>query len=229
MTKVYAIGDVHGCLELLQRLVGLCARDTGDEEPIFVFLGDYVDRGPDSRGVIDFLIDLQTRLPDQVICLKGNHEDLLLAAFDYEGNEQNWLRNGGIQTLESYRIVTPIDIPLQHIAWLGALPAFHDDGKRFFVHAGVHPSRPLDRQDEHDLLWIREPFLSSDKDFGRLVVHGHTPTASGLADQRANRLNLDTGAVYGRALTAAVFDDEVTAPLRLLSARADGEADPDRR
>jgi len=98
------------------------------------------------------------------------------------------------------------------------VPTFHDDGKRFFVHAGVHPARPLDQQDEHDLLWIRKPFLSSEKDFSRLVVHGHTPTTNGLPDQRRNRLNIDTGAVFGRPLTAAAFIDETIEPVKFLSA-----------
>lgn len=95
----------------------------------------------------------------------------------------------------------------------------HDDGMRFFVHAGVHPDRPLDQQNEHDLLWIRKPFLTSTEDFGRLVVHGHTPTENGVPDQRPNRLNIDTGAVYGRGLTAAVFIDETIRPVKFLTAQ----------
>ena len=94
---------------------------------------------------------------------------------------------------------------------------FHDDGMRFFVHAGVHPDRPIDQQNEHDLLWIREPFLTSTEDFGRLVVHGHTPTKNGVPDQRQNRLNIDTGAVDGRALTAAVFTEETIQPVKFFS------------
>ena len=94
---------------------------------------------------------------------------------------------------------------------------FHDDGMRFFVHAGVHPDRPIDQQNEHDLLWIREPFLSSTKDFGRFVIHGHSPIKSGVPDQRPNRLNIDTGAVDGRALTAAVFTEETIQPVKFFS------------
>jgi serine/threonine protein phosphatase 1 len=214
----YAFGDIHGCLTQLQRLVELCERDAGAQKITFIFLGDYIDRGPDSRGVLDFLIDLQTWSPDEIVCLRGNHEDLLLSAIDDEANEPNWLINGGTSTLYSYRVASPIDIPPKHIAWLRSLPTFHDDGKRFFVHAGVHPARPLDQQDEHDLLWIREPFLSSSKNFGLLVVHGHTPIQNGVPDQRTNRLNIDTGAVYGRALTAAVFTDEAVKPVKFLFA-----------
>jgi serine/threonine protein phosphatase 1 len=217
LSQTYAIGDVHGCLDQLQRLVELCERDAGAQKIKFVFLGDYIDRGPDSRGVVEFLIDLQTWSPDEIVCLMGNHEAMLLAAIDDEANEPHWLRNGGGETLDSYRTPSPVDIPRKHIEWLRSLPKSHDDGIRFFVHAGVHPDRPLDQQNEHDLLWIREPFLSSTKNFGRLVVHGHTPLPDGVPDQRPNRLNIDTGAVYGRALTAAVFTDETTAPERFLA------------
>jgi serine/threonine protein phosphatase 1 len=129
----YAFGDIHGCLTQLQRLVELCERDAGTQKITFIFLGDYIDRGPDSRGVLDFLIDLQTWSPDEIVCLRGNHEDLLLSAIDDEANEPNWLINGGTSTLYSYRVASPIDIPPKHIAWLRSLPTFHDDGKRFFV------------------------------------------------------------------------------------------------
>ena len=216
MSITYAIGDVHGCLDQFRRLVELCEQDAGAQKVKFVFLGDYIDRGLDSRGVIDSLIELQKWSPDEIICLLGNHEAMLLAAIDDEANEPHWLRNGGNETLYSYRTPSPADIPRKHIEWLRSLPKFHDDGKRFFVHAGVHPARPLDQQDEHDLLWIREPFLSSTKHLGRFVVHGHTPIKSGVPDQRPNRLNIDTGAVYGRALTAAVFTDETATPQRFL-------------
>ncbi|MBR0860672.1 serine/threonine protein phosphatase [Bradyrhizobium diazoefficiens] len=219
MSKTYALGDVHGCLDQLQRLVELCERDAGEGRSKLVFLGDYIDRGPDSRGVIEFLMDLQKWSPDEIICLRGNHEDLLLAALEGEDAELNWRQNGAQSTLNSYNARSPRDIPLKHIDWIRSLPLFHDDGMRFFVHAGVHPDKPLDQQRRRDLLWIREPFLSSNKDFGRLIVHGHTPIPSGNPDQRANRLNIETGAIYGRALTAAIFVDRAAAPIRFLSAR----------
>jgi serine/threonine protein phosphatase 1 len=153
--------------------------------------------------------------------LLGNHEAMLLAAIEGEENEARWLRNGGDQTLRSFRISRAVGIPDKYQTWLRGLPTFLDDGRRYFVHAGVHPDRPLDQQDEHDLLWIREPFLSDKRDYGRLIVHGHTPTRSGLPDQRPNRLNIDTGAVFGRSLTAAVFTDENIAPERFLAAGPD--------
>jgi serine/threonine protein phosphatase 1 len=217
LSNTYAFGDVHGCLDQLKRLVEHCERDTGAQKTKLIFLGDYIDRGPDSRGVVDFLMNRQKCSPDEFICLRGNHEDLLLSAIGDEADEPNWLLNGGLSTLYSYRVSSAFDIPPAHIEWFRSLPFFHDDGRRFFVHAGVHPARSLDQQDTHDLLWIREPFLSSSKDFGRLIVHGHTPLSGGIPDQRHNRLNIDTGAVYGQPLTAAVFTPGALNPIKFLS------------
>ncbi len=218
MTRAYAIGDVHGCLDQLQQLIGFCEEDAGPDKSTFIFLGDYIDRGPDSRGVIDLLMDLQKWSPDEVICLKGNHEDLLLASLEGEDAEQHWIANGADATLRSYRAFRAADLPTSHIDWIRSLSLSHDDGQRFFVHAGVHPDRPLDQQRSRDLLGIREPFLSSCKDFGRFIVHGHTPVKSGRPDLHPNRLNLDTGAVYGRPLSAAVFDRYQLAPLKFIQA-----------
>jgi serine/threonine protein phosphatase 1 len=219
MTITYAIGDLHGCMDKLSEIVRRCYDDAAGRSMRYVFLGDYVDRGPDSQGVVQFLIELQRAHPDRDIFLKGNHEDLMLAAADSDLFEGRWLDNGGIQTLESYELTSAAEIPGDHLDWLRRLPLFFDDGQRFFVHAGVHPDRPLDQQDEYDLLWIRKPFLLSEKNYGRLVVHGHTPTPTGLPDQRPNRLNIDTGAVYGRSLTAAVFTDQSVAPQRFVSSQ----------
>jgi serine/threonine protein phosphatase 1 len=215
MERTYAIGDIHGCLNKLLDLVKRCRLDAGKQPAKFVFLGDYIDRGPDSRGVVEFLINLQSQQPDLTVCLAGNHEELALAAL-YDGEHEHWLRNGGDETLRSYGIDSAAELPPHHVAWLDTLPGQHDDGRRLFVHAGINPMRPLDQQDDHDLRWIREPFLSDDRDYGRLIVHGHTPLETGTPDQRHNRLNLDTGAVFGRPLTAAVFTNQITAPLRFL-------------
>ena len=158
MTIIYSIGDVHGCMDKLAELVRRCDGDAAGRSMRYVFLGDYVDRGPNSRGVVQFLIDLQRSYPDRDVFLKGNHEDMMVAAADSELFEDRWLGNGGIQTLESYGINSAAEIPDDHVNWLRGLPLFFDDGQRFFVHAGVNPERPLDRQDESDLLWIRRPF-----------------------------------------------------------------------
>jgi serine/threonine protein phosphatase 1 len=215
MQLTYAIGDIHGCLDKLRDLVNRCRQDAGTQPAKFVFLGDYIDRGADSRGVVEFLIDLQSQQPSQTICLAGNHEELALAAL-HAGQHEIWLRNGAGETLRSYGVSSAAELPSDHIEWLQCLHDLHDDGRRLFVHAGINPLRPLDQQHAHDLHWIREPFLSDERDHGRLIVHGHTPQQTGVPDQRRNRLNLDTAAVFGRPLTAAAFNDQTTAPLRFL-------------
>src|SRR5262249_26093647 len=106
----------------------------------------------------------------------------------------------------------------RHVGWFRSLRLAHDDGQHLFVHAGIDPSKPLDAQDEHDLMWIREPFLSDARDHGRLIVHGHTPIKAGIPELRSNRLNIDTGAVYGNALTAAIFTGGVRDPLGFFQA-----------
>jgi serine/threonine protein phosphatase 1 len=215
---IYAIGDIHGSLQKLRDLMTQCRRHADGAAATFVFLGDYIDRGPDSRGVVEALMDLQARDDNRVVALKGNHEAVALEIIDGETEPEHWLQEGGVATLQSYKVDHARDLPLEHIAWLRSLPFCYDDGRRFFVHAGVDPERPLGAQRPHDLIWIREPFLSDARDYGRLIVHGHTPQTTGLPDFRGNRLNLDTGAVYGRALTAAAFASAERDPLRYLQA-----------
>jgi serine/threonine protein phosphatase 1 len=215
---VYAIGDIHGSLHKLRDLMMLCERHADGRTASFIFLGDYIDRGPDSRGVVEALMDMQSRQPDRVIALKGNHEAVALEVVDGETEAELWLREGGTATLRSYDIDDARDLPDEHIAWLRALPLCYDDGRRFFVHAGVDPEKPLGAQRDRDLIWIREPFLSDARDYGRLIVHGHTPQTDGIPDFRGNRLNLDTGAVFGRPLTAAAFASARRDPLGYLQA-----------
>jgi serine/threonine protein phosphatase 1 len=215
---VYAIGDIHGSLQKLRDLMSLCERDADGRTATFIFLGDYIDRGPDSRGVIEALMDLQSRQPDHVIALKGNHEAFAIEVVDGEKEAELWLREGGTATLRSYHIDDARDLPHEHVDWLRALPLSYDDGQRFFVHAGIDPEKPLSAQSDRDLIWIREPFLSDMRDHGRLIVHGHTPQTDGIPDFRGNRLNLDTGAVFGRPLTAAIFEGAQRDPLGYLQA-----------
>jgi serine/threonine protein phosphatase 1 len=215
---VYAIGDIHGSLHKLRDLMMLCERHADGRTASFIFLGDYIDRGPDSRGVVEALMDMQSRQPDRVIALKGNHEAVALEVVDGETEAELWLREGGTATLRSYDIDDARDLPDEHVAWLRALPLCYDDGRRFFVHAGVDPEKPLGAQRDRDLIWIREPFLSDAPDYGRLIVHGHTPQTDGIPDFRGNRLNLDTGAVFGRPLTAAAFASARRDPLGYLQA-----------
>lgn len=218
MPLTYAIGDIHGALYKLQGLLARCEAHAGGRAHRYVLLGDYIDRGPDSAGVVRTLRALQAERPEGIVALMGNHEAMLLAVVDGIEDSDVWLPQGGVATLRSYGVGKAAELPRDHVDWLRALPLQHDDGRRFFVHAGVAPQRPLDAQDEFDLLWIREPFLSDDRDYGRLIVHGHTPLHSRVADLRRNRLNLDTGAVFGGPLTAAVFSDEATPPLLFLQA-----------
>src|SRR4051812_40992900 len=165
MSRTYALSDIHGHLNKLTGLVAQCRSDAGGDGARFIFLGDYIDRGPDSRGVVEYLIDFQRRQPGDVVCLCGNHEDLALSAIDDAGAIPQWVAaNSGDTTLRSYGVMAPSALPAGHVAWMRALGTHHDDGRRFFVHAGIDPSRPLDRQDRHDLLWMREPFLSDSRD-----------------------------------------------------------------
>lgn len=215
---IYAVGDIHGSLPKLRRLIARCEEHAGGRAATFVFLGDYIDRGPQSAGVIRYVIDLQSRLGDRVIALKGNHEAILLDVIAGAAPSEHWTLQGGAMTLRSYHTADARDLPSEHLDWLRSLPLSHDDGHRFFVHAGVNPDKPLDVQDEADLVWIREPFLSDRRDYGRLIVHGHTPLETGRPDLHPNRLNLDTGAVFGGPLTAGVFAAAQTMPIGFLQA-----------
>jgi serine/threonine protein phosphatase 1 len=148
----------------------------------------------------------------------GNHEELALAARHGGHYEEHWLRNGGDETLRSYGVTKAIELPVTHVTWIDSLPLQHDDGLRFFVHAGIDPNRPLNEQSPHDLLWIRGPFLADERVYERYIVHGHSPLLNRKPDQRANRLNLDTAAVLGGPLTAGVFDDKQIEPICFLQA-----------
>jgi diadenosine tetraphosphatase ApaH/serine/threonine PP2A family protein phosphatase len=214
----YAVGDIHGSLNKLRKLIAGCERHAQGRPMTLVFLGDYIDRGPESSGVVRYVIELQSRLRDQVIALKGNHEAVALGVIDGTTPADHWLALGGAETLRSYGVDSAQALPGEHVEWLRSLRPGYDDNRRFFVHAGIDPKNPLDAQREHDLLWIREPFLSAKHDYPRLIVHGHTPLASGKPDLRGNRLNLDTGAVFGGPLTAAVFAAAETRPIAFLQA-----------
>jgi serine/threonine protein phosphatase 1 len=218
MGLTYAFGDIHGSLDKMQALVAACRQHADGRAMQFVFLGDYIDRGPDCAGVVRAMMDLQDELQERLIALMGNHEAWLLAVLDGGAPARGWLFNGGAQTLLSYGVRDAGDLPPAHVEWMRWLRLSYDDGRRLFVHAGVNPDKPLDAQDEHDLLWIREPFLTDGRDYGRLIVHGHTPLETAKPELRSNRLNLDTAAVFGGPLTAAVFDDTQTGPLAYLQA-----------
>ncbi|UGX93320.1 serine/threonine protein phosphatase [Bradyrhizobium barranii subsp. barranii] len=216
----FAIGDIHGCFEKLTSLLVACDQIRGPRSAQFVLVGDYIDRGPQSREVMDFLVGSHGKQNRPFVCLRGNHEEMLLRAADMERTDRdlmNWWGNGGEQTLDSYGIDDPADLPSEHLDWIRALQLTKIEHGRLFVHAGLRPDVPLTSQSERDLLWIREPFLSSDHDHGLFVVHGHTPVRTGTPDLRANRLNLDTGACFGGPLTAAVFATSETGPLMFVT------------
>lgn len=210
---LFCIGDIHGHFEKLMRLMKIChsyAEAAGAKNPSFILLGDYVDRGPESRKVIEFLA---TRPPNvRGIC--GNHEDMMINALHGGDDLARWLANGGGETLQSYGARQISEVPAAHLELMASLPTFIDDGLRLFVHAGIDPADPHAR-DRHTLLWTRQ-HPPEDQDIGRLLVHGHTPVRSGRPELLANRLNLDTGAGWGRRLSAAAFADGRVMPLAFL-------------
>ncbi len=221
---LYAIGDIHGQLEMLLGALDLIIADGGPDAEI-VFLGDLVDRGPDSRGVIEHLMQGQAA-GRRWLVLKGNHDRLfhgfVSAGFQFDpriSSGLGWLheRMGGVATLASYGLqgigdpASEADIraagnvvPQAHMDFLGALPLWHRQGELLFVHAGVLPGLALEAQTEEDLVWIREPFLSHRDPHPWLVVHGHT--ALDYPRHFGNRIDLDGGAGFGRPLYPAVFE-----------------------
>jgi serine/threonine protein phosphatase 1 len=221
-SRIYAIGDVHGRLDLLERLRAMIVEDAEQhpaERKVVVYLGDYVDRGPDSRGVIDLLA--RAELPGfENIVLKGNHEDSLLQFLTDPGIASAWMAYGGDATLYSYGVRPPdagrVDdilaaqqafaaaLPPRHLAFLRALKLVHIEGDYAFVHAGFRANVAIERQDPEDMMWIRDEFLSSSADFGKIAVHGHTITDR--PDIRPNRIGIDTGAFATGTLTCLVLE-----------------------
>jgi serine/threonine protein phosphatase 1 len=213
--RVYAIGDVHGCDEPLAMLHTMIADDLARRpctSAVLVHIGDYVDRGPDSCGVVARLAAGDSVPGVATINLMGNHEQTMLDALAGEGAAMtDWMINGGGAALRSWggdpeapRCTWPRAVPAEHVAFLRNLALSHREGGYLFVHAGVRPGVPLDKQSRQDLLSIRQAFLYSEADFGLVVVHGHTPKADPVV--RANRIGIDTGAVYGGRLTCAVLE-----------------------
>lgn len=199
--KIYAIGDVHGCATELRALLEKLNPTAADT---VVFLGDYVDRGPDARGVIDQVLALRSVC--EVIALKGNHEAMFLDFLERPDSAGAGLfvLNGGSATLANYmQDDGSIEIPAEHLAFLRDLKLTYQTERFFFVHAGV-PDIPLASLDEYDvemaLLWTRHPFLNSEYQWEKLVVHGHTPMRQ--VEVKENRINIDTGCVYGGMLSA---------------------------
>jgi serine/threonine protein phosphatase 1 len=222
--RVYAVGDIHGRADVLAELLKLIDQDLEarpNMRSIEVFLGDYIDRGPHSRQVLDLLI--ARRQQRVAVFLKGNHETCAYQVLSNPSVLSDWLQIGGINTLLSYGIdPSGCDrdqqaqqvvaaafrqaLPDSHYRFLQELALSFSCGDYFFVHAGVRPGIPLVRQSEQDLIWIREEFLLHEEDFGKVVVHGHSPT--NLPDIRPNRINIDTGAYATGRLTCLVLEGD---------------------
>lgn len=226
-TRLYAIGDIHGRDDLLDRLLDLVAADAGDAASdmrrVLLFVGDYVDRGLGSRQVIDRL--LHNPLPGfESVYLMGNHEEAFLGFLEGQPIAFDWFKYGGLETLYSYdvpiprRPATPVDmdelrrqavaaVPAPHVAFLRGCKLWHVEGDYAFVHAGVRPGVALEHQDAEDLLWIRDAFLSSRANHGgKVIVHGHTICPE--PEMRPNRINIDTGAYASGRLTSLVLEGD---------------------
>ncbi len=220
--RLYAIGDVHGCYRELGEAHAKIAADLAASPAAdyrIIHVGDYVDRGPDSAAVIERLASMTAADP-RVVCLRGNHDQMLADFLADASAGDVFLANGGGETLASYGVVpgrfpfrkSPAALrnafvdrmPKAHRSFIESLPLSVRFGDYFFCHAGIRPGVPLDRQDPEDLIWIRDVFLADDRDNGVVVVHGHTPVSS--PEVRANRIDIDTGLVYGGMLTCLVLE-----------------------
>jgi serine/threonine protein phosphatase 1 len=223
----YAIGDIHGRIALLLKLLDTLKRDLSPDDCL-IFIGDYIDRGEDSRAVIDLLMETRESRPSSVF-LRGNHEQLMLDSREgprpepsaipglilHSDTTLNWLQNGGVETLLSYEVQNFLRwwefIPESHWAFIGETQSEHISERYHFVHAGLLP--PGETWEGTGTvfdprLWIREPFLSSDYDFGRMVVFGHTPQRTGVPLVHPNKIGIDTAAAYGGPLTAVRLDED---------------------
>jgi serine/threonine protein phosphatase 1 len=220
-TRFYVIGDIHGRSDLLDRMAVQISRDFAVNpisDCVTVTLGDYMDRGPDSRGVLDRLA--RNPFPTDFVALKGNHEALFETFLDDPAVAEHWRRLGGLETLHSYGVpvsklmmganyeqaATALEaaVPDEHFEFLASLKMSIITGKYFLCHAGVRPGIALERQSVEDLLWIRDAFLKSTMDFGSVVVHGHTPRER--PEVLPNRINIDTGAFATGRLTCVVLE-----------------------
>jgi serine/threonine protein phosphatase 1 len=197
--RIFIVGDVHGCLDLLKRLMDKL--DWSPDTDRLIFLGDYVDRGEDPKGVIDYILEI-SRSAKNIQCLVGNHE-LIFLDFLSGRDIRTFFMNGGESTLNSYRNASRMEsdpmVPKKHVDFLRSLLPWIELDDYYIVHAGFRPGVDLEEQTLEDLTWIRDPFLYSDFDFGKRVIFGHTPFAEPMIMD--NKIGLDTGAVYGNKLT----------------------------
>lgn len=200
--RIFAIGDIHGCLAKLQKLVDML--DVAQHDTV-VFLGDYIDRGPDPRGVVDFLLRFKSNCPARMIFLKGNHE-VMFTDYLRGKNRGLYLHYGGISTVESYlRESGSFFVPESHHRFFSELSTHYETPEYIFVHAGLRPGIPIAHQTHEDMMWIRSEFVESGYDWGKRVIFGHTAFSVPLI--RKNKIGIDTGAVYGRELTCLVLPE----------------------
>lgn len=200
--RIFAVGDIHGCLDHLQQLIRMLP--IRKEKDLLVFIGDYIDRGFDSQGVVEYVRHLRENLCE-TICLLGNHEQMFLDYLKGQ-NEEMFLYNGGLETLVSYGLhgrkkVSTDDLPPGHLAFFQDLQPYYENDDFILVHAGLRPGIPLSDQSLDDLLWLRFEFIKSDYDFGKTVIFGHTPLSKTLPFYGTKKVGIDTGAVYGGRLT----------------------------
>lgn len=217
--RIYAVGDVHGRADLLDVLLDKIVRDASLSPCTrsLVFVGDYIDRGPDSRGVIDRLLHPPEGF--ETYHLRGNHDQALLDFLENPSSYRTWRRYGAGETLQSYDVEPPSDsanaeaiarddladkLPEAHLRFFQGLEPYVQIGSYHFVHAGARPGVPLEEQSLEDMMWIRDEFLNSEEDFGKVIVHGHTPADRPVC--RSNRIGIDTGAYASDCLTAVVLD-----------------------
>jgi len=207
--RIFAIGDIHGQLDALERLLDQIQPDLMKEQ--LVFMGDYIDRGPASKGVVDYVLRLKNLAPpEQVICLKGNHEAMFLNFL--KGREvELFLFNGGLSTIRDYwgddwDDLEDLVLSPDHRQFFEELRLYYETPDYIFVHGGLKPGVPLAEQVEEDLLWVRGEFIVSTEDFGKRVIFGHTPFKRPLV--MPNKIGIDTGAVYGNLLTCLKLPQE---------------------
>lgn len=226
----YAVGDIHGRADLLRAGANAILKHARGKLFQVVFLGDYIDRGPESRQTIEILMSL--RNGGRIVFLQGNHEEMLLRYLN-QGSTRNglmWMETGGGSTLASYgldpsNVAAAHLLPKPHIDWMVRRPRVYETLNHVYVHAGIDPRRHLQEQDDRTFLWIRRPFLTaSPEDFvdTRHIVHGHTPAWEGKPrmsepELLPHRTNLDTGAFATGLLSIGVFDPEVRGPVDLIS------------
>jgi serine/threonine protein phosphatase 1 len=229
MSRTLVIGDIHGCVNTLKELLSKVKIRKGDK---IIFLGDYIDRGPFSKQVIDFVRELQANSDYEVIALRGNHEEMCINFYrnPHSPYRDAFLHNGGFATVRSFYsdeetkdsvdVYVSHKVPDEYLDWMNDLPYRYEDEDAYYVHAGFSPYFELEDQYNEDLIWIRDVFLQSHHKWDKPVVHGHTPNNNMFKDDR--RIGLDLGCVYSGKLACYDMKSEILWTIPKLA--ADGES-----